>query len=330
MKYVSCELIQHGICFINNHIWSCCYSPADQVEGSSGPVILIENYKGEKINWDNLFALVDKRREDFKKGIILPSCQSCYWLKEQEWSDENYLNQIYITHFEKCNADCFYCSGCQDRERDNKTKPYNVLPILKDMKRRGIMPKGSEIHIGGGEPTIYHELDSIIKEYVLTGYVNKILIPTSGIVHSRVITEALNKNLAQIIVSLDCGCAETYLKIKRVNKFKNVVENIKKYTKTSDAKNNILLKYIVIPEVNSNKEEFDLFLKTLDILGLKRIALDIEANYARKLKYDIDPELLDFVVWAEEYAKNKGFETETYMFYKQALSFKKTETSDLP
>lgn len=328
MKYVSCELIQHGICFINNHIWSCCYSPADQVEGSSGPVVLIENYKGQKIDWNNLFELINKRREDFKKGIILPSCQNCYWLKEQEWSDENYINQIYITHFEKCNADCFYCSGCQDRERDNKTKPYSVLPILKDMKKRGIMPKGSEIHIGGGEPTLYHEMDSIIKEYALSGYVKQILVPTSGIVYSRVLAEAMSKNLAHIIVSLDCGCEETYLKIKRVNKFKNVIENIKKYAKNETAALNILMKYIVIPSVNSNKNEFDLFLQIISQAGVKRIALDIEANYARKLKYDINPELLDFVVWAEEYAKNQGFDTETYMFYKQALSFKNVEAAE--
>ncbi len=327
MKYVSCELAQHGICFINDHIWSCCYSPVEGLEGAPESIVLIKKYKGEKIDWDALFKLIDERRENFKKGIIPSSCQNCYWLKEQEWSDENYINQVYITHFEKCNANCFYCSGCQGRERDNKTKPYSVLPILKDMQKRGIMPKGSEIHIGGGEPTLYHELDSIIKEYALTNYVNKILIPTSGIIFSKVIYEALKKNMASIIISLDSGCRETYKKIKRVDKFNNIIKNISKYTKIEHPAN-VVLKYIIIPNFNSTKTEFDLFLKTIKKAGVKRIALDIEAFYAKKFDYKVNPKLIDFVAWAEDYAKSQGFETETYMFYKHILSFKNAEATE--
>ena len=320
MKYVSCELAQHGICFIDNAIWSCCYSPAEWVEGSSGPVILMKNYHGEKINWDEFFSIIHKRREDFK---------NCYWLKENDWPEEDYINQIYITHFEKCNADCFYCSGCQGRERDNKTKPYSILPILKDMKKRGIMPKGSEIHIGGGEPTLYHELDSIIKDYVLSGYVNRILVPTSAILFSKRLYEALNKNLAHSIISLDCGSEETYFKIKRVNKFKQVMQTLEKYSKTETSRTNLLLKYIVIPDINDNETEFDLFLQKIKELGITRIALDIEATYARKMNYKINPKFFDFIVWAEEYSKKLGFETELYMFYKHALTFRNKDESQV-
>lgn len=322
MKYVSCELAQHGICFISNQLWSCCYSPADQVEGSSGPVVLIDNYHGEKINWGNLFRLINERKENFKKGIIPPSCQNCYWLEEKEWSEENYINQIYISHFERCNADCFYCSGCQNKERDNKTKEYSILHVLKDMKKNNIMPRGSEIHIGGGEPTLYHELDSIINEFVITRFARRILVPTSGILYLDVLYEAMIKNLAYIVVSLDSGCAETYLKIKRVNKFENVIDNISKYARSEVSINNIQLKYIVIPEINSNKNEFKLFLKKANELGIKRIALDIEANYVRKINYKVETEFLNFVSWAEEYSKMKGFEVDLYMFYKQAISYK--------
>ena len=82
----------------------------------------------------------------------------------------------------------------------------------------------------------------------------------------------------------------------------------------------MLLKYIVIPGTNSNKEEFIAFLNIAKKTGVTRIALDIDAIYARKHDFKANPILIEFIIWAEDYAKKQGFETETFMFFKHVLS----------
>ena len=178
MKYVSCELAQHGICFMKNKIQSCCYSVSDWINLDSKSVLLVPKYTGENLDWESIFALIEERRANFKKGIIPKACENCYWLKEAEWEDSNYINNIYITHFTACNSQCIYCIEAFDASRNFYKNPYKILPILKDMKKREIMPVGSEFHIGGGEPTIYNEMDAIIKEFALSGFAKRISVPS--------------------------------------------------------------------------------------------------------------------------------------------------------
>ena len=46
------------------------------------------------IDWNKFFKEKRKMRELNKKGIILDRCKGCFFLKEREWDDEDYVGLI--------------------------------------------------------------------------------------------------------------------------------------------------------------------------------------------------------------------------------------------
>lgn len=286
--YKSCNLIQHGLCFFEKKLVSCCISPVDQINGQIPP-FLYDNYKGEILTREDLFFRIKKYSDIFENGGTPEQCKNCFKIEEKEWESgecNKYIDYVTVTHFSKCNADCVYCSNnLTPEERSNNT--YEVLPVLKRLKEEGILKEGFELHIGGGEFSIYKECDDIIREFALTKYA-KVYIPTNVIKFSKSIFEALNNKSTVIIVSLDSGCKETFAKIKRVNAFEEVVENLKKYSSTEIARNQIVLKYIIIPTINDNINEFKKFLEVAKKCQIESLSIDIDSRYSRMVNHHID------------------------------------------
>ena len=76
-------------------------------------------------------------------------------------------------------------------------------------------------------------------------------ILTSGIKYCKSIEDAFVNDKLKMVVSIDSGTKETYLKIKGVDCFDKVIENLRKYVLASDfAKENITLKYIIVDKEN--------------------------------------------------------------------------------
>ena len=141
-NYKSCNLLEHGICFYPKNVCSCCYAPYEQDE--LVPLICSAAlYNGENIEKDYLFNKINKWREDAKNNKFIKSCNECYHLKSAAWTDENYIDQIYITHFEECNSNCIYCINNLDNGK-RKTSTYKIVPIIDNMIEQGIIKKGCE------------------------------------------------------------------------------------------------------------------------------------------------------------------------------------------
>ena len=315
MKYKSCNLIQHGLCFFNGKLVSCCFAPCDQINGQTPPIIY-DNYNGEIPESEDLFNQIEKYSSIFKGGGCPKECLNCYHIEEKEWDEGKYINSITITHFSKCNADCIYCSNnLSQEERTNNV--YEIMPILKSFKDRGIIKQGCELHIGGGEFTIYKECNEFLETFALTNFA-KIAIPTNAIIYNENLFKALDNNSTAIIVSLDSGCRKTYKKIKKVDAFDKVIENLKKYSKNQHMPHTIGLKYIIIPTYNDNVCEFKKFIKTAKLAGVKKVIIDLDAKYARLLNFEVDNYLVNLVEKFEKIAKKENFITETYSFYKQS------------
>lgn len=314
MKYKSCNLIQHGLCFFCNDLVSCCFSPNDQINGGHPPTI-IHNYNGELLSKKGLFEKINEFNYIFKQGNCPRECLNCYKIEEKDWEEKQYINSITITHFSHCNADCIYCSNnLKKEERTNDV--YEILPVLRDLKKQGIIEKGVELHIGGGEFTIYKECDNLLEEFALSGFAN-VYIPTNAIKFSDKLDLAIKQGNAGIIVSIDAGTKQTYRKIKRVDVFEKVVENIKRYASKGTERNEVSLKYIIIPTINDNLKEFKNFLKIAKDVGVKNIIIDVDARYSRLLNHNIDYTLLNIGKKYEEIAKASGFTTEMYSFFSQ-------------
>ena len=77
-----------------------------------------------------------------------------------------------------------------------------------------------------------------------------------------------------------------YKRIKRVDKFDKFWENTKRYAKAqrNDSISNVETKFILIPEVNTTKDEVDKWLDLNIQSGVKSIVIDIENDFCVDLR----------------------------------------------
>ena len=316
--YKSCELLEHGICFYNWALFSCCYMPENDM---SSATYIQPYYNGEKINTDLLRSQIQRWRENAKKGKYLKQCLGCYKLEEKQWDDEFYINQVYITHFEACNLNCVYCITDNPVENRNNN-PYKIIPVLEDLKEKNILRENSEFHIGGGEFTIYPECDEIIEKFVFTNFIKRLCVATNGIKYSENLCKAMEMDKACIIISVDCGSPRLFSKIKGVNCFDKLKNSLAKYTRSEEARKNIFLKYIVLPKINDNKLEFKKFLDLAKEFSINGVKIDVDGKYCRKCNYKVDEKIISFINWAENYAKENSFDVELFSFANQLNEYK--------
>ncbi len=312
--YKSCNLIQHGLCFFDATLVACCYSPVDQIDGQKPP-LLAEPYNGEIIPKEELFERLYKYADVFKDGGCPKECVNCYKIEEKDWTDEKYIDQITVSHYNMCNVDCIYCSNnLQPEER--KPKTYDIYPVLKHYIDEGVIKKGCELHIGGGEFSIYKEANELLDLFALSGF-GRVFVATNGLKYLEKLSEALNKGNTFTVISLDSGTRKTYKKVKRVDGFDKVVENLSKYASTENSRQQMRLKYIIIPGVNDNMKEFKSFLKVAKKLKIPHIIIDIEGRYSRLVNYKVDNYFIDLALQMEKTAAKQGFITELYQFFTQ-------------
>ena len=319
LKYIlfmfnCCRIALHGLCFYEDKIVLCCYSPNEQINGGSAP-LLFDNYKGEIIPKDLLFARMKSYSERIKNGDIPHECNRCFQIKYADWDESEYIDFIILTHYSRCNLNCIYCSNnldCTERTNDN----YSVLPFLKYLKSEGILKEDFELHIGGGEYTIYRECEQILDEFGTDGNV-KIYVPTNAVKYSPKLYESIKSGNTYIIVSLDCGTKDTFYKIKRADVFDRVIGNLKKYASANPDK--IAMKYIIIPGFNDSLNEFKKFLGVCSEIKVKNIRIDFECRYLRKVNYNINPYYFYLAEKMKNTAEKQGFLTEYYSFAEQVL-----------
>lgn len=290
MKYISCRHIEHGISFFSNSVQICCIS--SHIGG--GNISQIDNYKGEPIDWQNLFKIRREMRESHKAGIINPRCVGCYYLNKQKWNQNDYFDEVLIGHWTHCNCKCTYCYTEADKEYFNSRESYNILPIIKDMiEKKALNPNGI-ITFGGGEPTILSEFEDLVN--LLLDYdMKNIRIHSSGIKYSPAIEKGLELGKITLIVSIDSSDPVAYQQIKQVPCFEKVWENLRKYARANGL---IRTKYVIVPGVNDYLDSIKKWLAMTSGAGIKDIAFDVEDSWFKENRSNIPQymyELVDYI-----------------------------------
>ena len=313
MKYISCIHLEHGITFFSNSVQICCISS----HPGGGNIIEINNYKGEIINWDELFKKRNVMREKIREGNIPEKCSGCYYLKESDWNTDNYIDDVLIGHFTHCNCNCIYCYTDKDKKFFNTNKTYNIYPVIKDMIEKGVLSKNATITFGGGEPTILDEFEELV--YLLLDYdVYNIRIHSDGIKYSPAIEKGLKLGKITLITSVDSSSAKVYEKIKRVSCFDNVWKNLKKYAKTKNGL--IRTKYVLMPGVNDNLHEIKNWMKMTYEAGIRNIAFDIEDNWFKANRNSI-PQYI-YVIFDFVFNSYQQYNLESCELYERASNLK--------
>lgn len=274
--------------------------------------------------------LQDRKKliEEMKNGNPPEYCKKCIYLQDVEdnFKFDDKINYIEIYHWHQCNCACFYCSN-RTNTKLKITKEKNVkgvtdvLPKLKELKKQNIFADKVAVSMVGGEPTILKEFKDLLKFFIKNKFSVNIL--SNGILYEKLITKAINNNKdSYLSISLDCGYAETFKRIKGVDKFNDVIKNIKRYiNETKENSYRVMIKYILLEGVNDNKEEIDKWIQVCSELGVTNYFLSIEFCHSARSEKEISENIHNMYNYMKQRIKevNPNYIISTYDFVEQFI-----------
>lgn len=270
-----CNRLNTHLSFFPDKINACC-------SWSQGPVYT-ENPQ-EFIDIDKIITLKEKFISDFKNDKIYEGCTNCVELQKGEYYGNYKIEKITFNHFTHCNCKCIYCSRLCSYQRDfteekRKSEYYDVFPIVKALyEKKLIDPMRIDIEFQGGDCSVLDEFEDIVN-FILQNQSKETFFTftTNNIIYQPIIEKCFNLNKGTLITSIDSGCAETFKKIKRVDKFDDCINNLKKYREKTNTKQ-LFIKYIVVKNINDNINELQKFLDIMKDVGVGFISFDIDFN----------------------------------------------------
>jgi len=139
---------------------------------------------------------------------------------------------VYPTNY--CNARCNFCIMKEEHEKKAKLEKEVFQRLIRSAVDMGI----KSIHIsGGGEPTLYDQLD------IVRDFPGLKVLSTNG----AYLTTGVYRLFDRIRVSLNAGCADTHKKIMGIATFDQVIANLRRL-RGENPKPQLGLGFVVSPE----------------------------------------------------------------------------------
>lgn len=280
VKQYFCDELNNVLSCFHDRIMSCC-------TGQLGPTY-IEGYKGEKIDWDSFRKI---KYDAFKmlnsQDIDKTPCKGCFYLREKKESDviSPKFKSLNVSHWTQCNCGCIYCARMYHSQGkitgwSKKSDYYDFIPLLRELYKNDILDKENLfVCIQGGDISVLKEFNQIMKEFMNNGY-KEFCIFTNNIVFQPSIKKIMDNNPSSISMTtaLDAGCRETYKKIKRVDKFNDSIKNLRNYMK-NNPEANIVVKYILVENLNDNEEEIAKFINLMSDIGVRTVEFAVDHKW---------------------------------------------------
>jgi molybdenum cofactor biosynthesis enzyme MoaA len=155
--------------------------------------------------------------------------------------------------------------------------------MLKEMDSRGFLADDFRLIINSGEIAI-HPCKQMLFEATTKYHAD--YLTNASIFVPEIAKKLRSDNRSNVNISLDSGTKKTFAKVKGIDCFERVCENIVKY---GDA-GNIVLKYILIPGVNDNENDFNGFAQICKTLP--KVACIITRLYSTNTEKILSEDLL--------------------------------------
>ena len=171
-----------------------------------------------------------------------------------------------------CNFNCIYCGysaiGAVSNSKGDNTSAepdgrYDLREMLNHIESNY---NSNEVGLtfGAGEISVAECKDDLLEIWNRNNWTGYIASNASYFLPG--IASLLEKKLIVLCTSLDSGTSETFAKIKNVDAFKSVTDNLRRYAETGG---DIWVKYVVVEGVNDNEKEMDNFISLVSELYKK-------------------------------------------------------------
>lgn len=174
----------------------------------------------------------------------------------------------------RCNLLCPHCQthGTVEISKEMNRKKYNMKPDLLSRWATEILPFAFEYSLTlNGEPLSYKGIKNIINDF--SSYGSKFSLATNGTLLSSVMIENILPFLRNAVFSIDGATKQTFEKLRLGAKFKEVINNIKKFKRTVELlsiEDKIPLS-ISFTIMGSNIHELPGIVRLADFLGISVI-----------------------------------------------------------
>ena len=201
---------------------------------------------------------------NLKNGAEEGYCAGCQEAKWAWWPDKLKIKRLEFNTGFLCQFNCVYCTAIH--ARGNGALPdadiectKRAIDYIKYLCKSGVINDKTMVVISTGEITINPLQDELMELF----QDNPCCVLTNGAVYSLWVEKVLGNDNSFLNISLDSGTPETFIRVKGVNLFDKVCENIRRYSKYG----RIELKYILIPGLNDNFSDFKGFLDLAEEIG---------------------------------------------------------------
>lgn len=275
-KRWGCWELAHSLFLGPDKINTCCKRFFVEGEQRGDVTLLTEQELAKDENL--LQKVVEKKRALFNaiNQCEANPCEGCPYLTFDKWTpirtslDIKKLSYEYHTC---CNLRCSYCG---EEYYGGKKPCYQVDKLTDALVESGWMNQCESVIWGGGEPVIDKAFEHSLQKVadLNSNAVQRVI--TNATIFSQTVKNLLDEKRIAITTSIDAGSVQTYQKVRGNDYFETVFENLEQYAEKSPE--NIIIKYILLPE-NNSIEEFEGFLAQIKKHKLLGCDFQISINF---------------------------------------------------
>lgn len=265
-EFYSCRFVEQSLIFHPFQMFHCCIP----VNGRFGSTLICD-YRGGRLPLDAIRA----SRERYRKAIAddEPSfhCHGCPYRERRRWDSQYLFSNILFNHSLLCNLRCTYC--VQRHYPIEAMKPhYRALPIVRQLVEERLLSPDAYVMWAGGEPTFLTDFEESLDLMMSYGRTRNEIATNAAILSQAVLKNLRPDGRLSLKASVDCGTAETFRRLKKRDRFKDVWENLGRYASTGG---DVAAKYIILTD-NCELPELDGFVESACRAGIRHACIDID------------------------------------------------------
>ena len=213
-------------------------------------------------------------------------CVNCAQFRESNYQINPIINYVNLSMYPApCQCRCIYCLVHKTDQSVNndvtRTAYEKLFDMLELAERCGILDPNAAWQISSGEIAIHPYRERIMR--LVQG--KRAMFYSNCMKFDEAVAQNLHDNPNSAInLSIDSGTPETWKKIKGIDNFDKVTENLSRYYAQSARPGQITLKYIILPDINDIYEDFQSLMEIMKVLEVKHLTLSRDG----RKKYDMD------------------------------------------
>lgn len=216
---------------------------------------------GAKETLENYILLRNSFIEKIRNGDAAETpCADCPALKKEFYKLNKQPHVLHFSLSRPCNFDCTYCTaGSRNwvklaKKEQGRLMDISIAKYIKEAKK--MLGKLDVVDLVSGEPLIQHDRTEILEAIQESG--SKVHVFTNGSFYAQELKQGFAPEDVTITTSIDCGTRKTFHKIRGVDMFDRVRDNLIQYSQDGIR---VRMKYILMNRYNNNEIEIDGFFK---------------------------------------------------------------------